>query len=247
MASETERATAPSWVCLDAEAQLWAATYYVPGFQCRTVAVPLEGQGWLILSPGASLAGTLPAEMHQRGQPELLLIPNGFHHLGIEAWQSAHPQAQACGAERARTRAMKVKPGRKILGLAEVKARLPQHVRLLELPGTRIGEVWLTTRSAQGVSWAVGDAFFNIPTLPKNWLRRWVFQLLGSAPGLRISQLMKWGGFVDRVEVRRWLLEQLAQDHPARLVPNHGEVLDDASLGSGEVTRRLQGLIEARL
>lgn len=246
MTSEAERST-PVWSCLDAEAQLWAATYYVPGFQCRTVAVPLEGKGWLILSPGASLAATLPPELLQRGKPELLLIPNGFHHLGIEAWQRVYPAARACGAEAARKRAMKVQAGRQLEGLAEVKARLPHHVQLLELPGTRIGEVWLSTRSQQGVSWAVGDAFFNIPTLPKHVLRRWVFQLLGSAPGLRISQLMKWGGFADRVVVRRWLLEQLAQDRPSRLVPNHGDVLDDALLGKGQVSQRLQGLIEARL
>lgn len=247
MSASSPTSVAAAWECLDASAQLWVSKYYVPGFQCRTVAAPLQNGGWLFLSPGGSLAGPLPEAMAAQGAPELLLLPNGYHHMGIDAWIQAFPSVKVCGAEAARKRAMGQHPGVEIRDLTLVKQRLASHVKLLEMPGNRIGEVWLAFQSEQGISWAIGDAFFNIPKMPKNPVQRLIFRLLGSAPGLRMSQLFKWGAIQQRAAVRQWLEAQLDTDHPVRMVPNHGEVLEDKTLGQGQVQSRLRALIEARL
>lgn len=236
-----------AWTCLDPSAQLWAAEYRVPGFRCRTVAAPLKSGGWVLLSPGGSLVDTLPEEMTRRGKVELLLLPNSYHHMGIDAWLARDPQLRVCAAEGAIGRVARQHPGVSIQRLEAVHSKLAPQVTLLELPATRIGEVWLRFQGEHGVSWAVGDAFFNIPKLPSSIPQRLIFQLLGSAPGLRMSHLFKYGGIQKQAPFKEWVLAQLDRDNPVRLVPNHGGILADGELGHGQVVSRLRELVDARL
>jgi hypothetical protein len=118
---------------------------------------------------------------------------------------------------------------------------LPEHVAVLELPGTRVGEVWLSVRSPRGVAWLVGDAIFNMKAA-RRFRPRLIQRITKAAPGLSMSQLMKWGGLRDRTAYKVWVLDRIAEDLPNRLVPLHGDVLE-----ADDLPERLRALLDRRL
>jgi len=67
-------------------------------------------------------------------------------------------------------------------------------------------------------------------------------KLLGAAPGLKMSQIVKWFILDDRKQFKKWLLEQIAIDNPVALIPSHGEVLLTDNLAI-----RLSSLLKNRL
>ncbi len=225
------------WQVVDEGAGLWSAEYRIPSLPCRSSAIRLPSGGYLVLSPGAQLASGFADEL---GVAELLLAPNSFHHMGVTAWQEAFPAAVVAAAPAAHKRL--AKQGRTGLSdLAVVREALPEHVGLLEPPGSRIGEVWLRVQGEDGVIWCVGDSFFNLPRLSKRLGVRLLQKVLRSAPGLRLSNLMKWGGLKSRGDFKRWVLEQLDADQPIKIVVLHGDVAED------DVASRLRELIQSRL
>ncbi|MCA9521699.1 MAG: hypothetical protein KC609_12030 [Myxococcales bacterium] len=242
MSEKTESKRTPeSWHALDAERGIYEATYHVPGLSCRSVAAGLEGGGLVIYSPGGSLAADLPSELTTLGEPKVLLAPNSFHHLGIKRWRELYPETIAVAASDAMSRLAK-QGHADLQPLARLRERLPAHLDVFEVPGTRVGETWLRFESAEGIGWVICDAFFNLPRLSHKLHLRLLSKLMSSGPGLAISSLMKWGGVNNRKLYKGWLLEQLERDQPTILVPNHGDVLRGA-----ELPARLRELIERRL
>ena len=212
---------------------LWVGDYRIPGLPCRSTAVSL-GEGFLVYSPGESLLEPF-AEV---GEARFLLAPNNFHHLGLPAWRAGG--ADVVIAEGARKRLQK--QGHADLGsLDSLRTELPSSVRLLEPPGTRIGETWLRVQHPEGVTWVVGDSFFSIDKAPKKLFMKAVTTVMGSAPGLRISRLMKWGGLNDRKGYRSWVEQQLDEDAPNMLVTCHGAVLT-----GDDVPDRIRGALAER-
>ncbi len=108
---------------------------------------------------------------------------------------------------------------------------------MLVPPGTRTGELWLSTPAPGGRAWIVCDAFFNIARAPRTPMGL-LLRALGIAPGLRIGTSFLWL-LRDRAAYRSWLLAKLAEERPTLLVPSHGDVLADAALPD-----RLQRLVE---
>ena len=59
---------------------------------------------------------------------------------------------------------------------------------------------------------------------------RFMQKLLGAAPGLKMSQVVKWFILDDRKAFKAWALKRLAKDQPVTLIPSHGEVLHSPTL-----------------
>jgi hypothetical protein len=57
-----------------------------------------------------------------------------------------------------------------LLGLERLAERLPAGARLVEPPGTRLGETWLVVDGQDGPVWIVCDAFFNVPRHPRGFI-----------------------------------------------------------------------------
>jgi len=227
-----------SWQCIDTEAGIWTTEYRVPMMKSRSTAVQLQDGHFVVYSPGGGLES---AFVEQVGEVDALLAPNSYHHLGIPAWSAAFPDAivaAAPGAHRRLTR-----QGRTGLAdLAPLQAMLPDHVSILEPPSTKVGEVWLRVETARGVVWIVGDSFFNLPTLARRFWMRQLQRIVKSAPGLAMSQFMKWGGLKNRAEFKQWVLARIDKGEPAVLVPVHGDVADYPGLAGA-----LRDLVNARL
>lgn len=213
---------------------LWVGDYRIPGLPCRSTAVDL-GTGFLVYSPGESLRDSF-AEV---GEARFLLAPNNFHHLGLPAWRERG--AQVVIAEGARKRLAK-KGHSDLQSLDVLRSELPSSVQILEPPGTRVGETWLRVERPEGVAWVVGDSFFSIEGTPNKLMVKLVVKIMDSAPGLKMSRLMKWGGLSDRNAFRSWVEQRLEQDAPNMLVTCHGAVLSGA-----DVPDRIRGALRERL
>lgn len=226
-----------AWEQIDESTGLWTSEYRVPLMKARSSAVRLPSGGFLVHSPGTGLE----AEFSERvGVAEALLLPNSYHHLGVSAWRHAFPQAIAIASPDAQPRLAK-RGHTDLGGLDALEELIPAHVAVLEPEGTKVGEVWLSVRTPSGVAWLVGDAFFNMKSARR--FRTRVFQrLVKSAPGLAMSQLMKWGGLRDRKAFKAWVLSRLDRDAPNRFVPLHGDLLE-----SDDFAAQLRELLERRL
>jgi hypothetical protein len=226
-----------SWEPIDETLGLWTAEYRVPLMKARCAAARLDSGGYLVFSPGTGLA----EEFRERvGNAEVLLVPNSYHHLGIPSWREAFPEAAVAAHPEGHARL--AKQGRTDLQtLDAVAGALPEHLEILEVPSTKIGEIWLKVRSDSGLTWLVGDAFFNMP-LARRFRTRLFQKLVKSAPGLSLSQIMKYAGLRDRTAFKQWVLARLEEDAPRRLVPLHGAVLE-----ADDLPHQLRALLDRRL
>ncbi len=110
-------------------------------------------------------------------------------------------------------------------------------------PGHRGGDVWVSKRNEDGNSlWITCDSFLNYDRVSRKPIARILQKILGAAPGLKISQFIKWLLLDEKTSFKHWVLKQLDKDRPTILIPSHGEVEVDSLL-----TTRLKKLIEKRL
>lgn len=199
----------------------------------RCVEVDLGGRTMVVgpipqASPEA-LAATAPA---------WLVAPNQYHNLGLKKWSAKHGSTMHA-ASSALGRVRKVA---KVDATALTAIPLPGHVSFLTPPGTKNGEVWVRVAGKDGVTWIVGDAFFNVTPTTPNTFEGWFLSLSLGGPGLRIGQSFLWVALDDPRAYAYWVLDQLVADKPVRLIPSHGEVIEGPELWS-----QLAALVRARV
>ena len=174
-------------------------------------------------SPGASLAPSFAAEVAGGGDVTWLLAPNSVHHMGVPTWKEHFGNAKAVSSKRARGRLHK--QGRKdVQPIESLIAELPQGLRLIEVPHTKIGEVWLVDDSNDGKTLITCDAFFNFKPARKLGAKL-TQRMLVSGPGPAISQIYKYGGLSDRKAYKAWITSTLADINPTTWVPQHGAIM----------------------
>ena len=110
-------------------------------------------------------------------------------------------------------------------------------------PGHRGGDVWLSKQDAeQGAVWLTCDSFMNYSRLSNQPIARTLQKLMKTAPGLKISQVVKYLLITDKRAFKRWALQQLEQDQPQTMIPSHGVVEQ-----SRDLTQRLKSLLQERM
>lgn len=187
--------------------------------EIRGTGVKLPDGTWLVISPVRETVPRAHDWLEEHGRASLLLAPNHFHNMGLRSYVERHGARVVAASSRvARV------TGLKTHGLELVRERLAPSMRLIEVPGTRTGEVWLSVDTPEGRAWIVGDAFTNFPRTPKTGFGAMAW-MLGLTGGVVASPTFKWVALADRERFPGWLDEQLAQDRPQILVPAHGQVL----------------------
>ena len=234
-----------TWLPVTDYPDILVGQYVVPNFVSNSVSIRLSDDEYILYSPGESLLKTWP--MVSSSDLKLhILMPNAYHHLGVKAWQKQFPNTKLYASDEALKQLVKKKlysNKDKIHSVAELKQLLPNNMDITEPAGHRAGDVWLIKHNENKTSlWITCDSFLNYDRVSNQPVARFMQKLLGAAPGLRMSQVVKWFILDDRKDFKKWLIERIAIDNPVALIPSHGEVLISENLSI-----RLSGLLNKRL
>lgn len=234
-----------TWHPLSDHPEIRVGQYIVPNFVSNSVAIRLNRSEYIVYSPGQSLL-----DAWQQAWPDCankedttlhIVMPNNFHYMGVSAWQAAFPQHKLYASNQAIPRLSKMAIRGNIDAIDILP--LPDDYQVLLPPGHRAGDVWLSKKNNDKSSlWITCDSFLNYDRVSNQPFARLMQKLLGAAPGLKISQVVKWFIISDRKAFKSWALKQLTEDKPRTLIPSHGEVTDSNALSA-----ELQQLISQRL
>lgn len=201
---------------------LWECPYRFPSGIARSLLLRLSETKFLVYSPGDKATAELARQIVPEHSEIFLLAPNSYHNLGVSDWASEFPESAFVAAQPAIDRLekkTKIKPA----GLDSLKAALPNHISLLELPHNKVGEVWLDIKMPSERIWAVCDAIFNFSRLPSG-LMGMLMRLNRMGPGIEMSRVYQYLGTSNKREYGAWLLSELDHRNPTTLVPMHGEI-----------------------
>lgn len=185
----------------------------------RSMVVARRSDGKLVIHNAIALDEAEMDELESLGRPAYIIVPNAAHRLDAPAYKKRFPKAQVFAPRGARTAVEKVV---KVDGIYEDFPADPD-VRFEMLHGVGDAEGAMIVRSADGITVVLNDAVFNMDK-KRDPLGFLFTTLLGSAPGPRVSRLVKLL-FVKDKKALREDLERYA-DHPelVRLVVAHEKV-----------------------
>jgi len=222
---------------------LWTRVYDFGGNKVTTLAIDLGDGGLAVMSPGTDLGDADFDELDALGSVKALVSPGAFHNMGLPPWSARYPDAGLYGPRSAAAHIAKAHKSLKPLqDLEALAAHLPEDVRITEMPDMKHPDAMVIIKRGDAVTWFTNECITNLAELPPNFVFALLFRLTGSTPGLNVNTLsMKFVG-ADKKRLRQYVLATLESDPPTRLVPCHGDVIEDAALAE-----RLREVINRRL
>ena len=236
------------WFPVEGHPEIQVGQYVVPNFISNSVAVEISENEYLVYSPGASLLDSWPEDKRNEDTKFHIVMPNHWHYMGVPHWLEKVNHVRLYTSEKAlpQVREKLVKEVHRALDIVALENRqppLPEDYSFLFPPGHRGGDVWLRKRKDDEYAlWIICDSFLNYERVSNQPVAKMMQKLLGAAPGLKISEVVKWLVYDNRKTFRQWVLNQLAVDRPTTLIPSHGEVAQDTGLYN-----QLANLVASRL
>ena len=185
----------------------------------RTMLVVRLADGQLLIHNGIALDERSMAEIEQFGTPAFLIVPSGGHRLDAPAYKRRYPALRVFAPRGARDKVQQV------IAVDGSYEDFPSNpvVRFETVHGVNDSEGALIVQSSDGVSVVLNDCVFNMDTKTDflGWLITSVF---GSAPGPRVSRLMKWLIIKDKAALRADLERFAALPNLTRLIVAHEKV-----------------------
>ena len=185
----------------------------------RVMTVVRLHDGRLLIHNGIALEPRAQAELEALGSPAYLLVPSAYHRLDAPAYKRRYPQLKVLAPKGSRHKVEEV------IALDGTYEDFPgdPHVALEALHGIKDAEGALIVRSNDGVTVVLNDAVFNMDK--KRDALGWLFTtVLGSAPGPRISRLVKLLMITDKGALRADLERFAAMPELTRLIVAHEKV-----------------------
>lgn len=200
---------------------LWWVRAPIPGVAMnRSMTVARLGDGRLLIWSAIALTDASLQRLTTLGEPALLVVPSALHRLDAAAYKARFPGLRVftpAGARRAATEVVAVDG---TLGEAPSDAQ----VSFRPIAGIRDKEAAMLVKSTDGTTVVLNDLIFNMP-LPEQLSLRLIVKLLGSAPGPRVSRVVKLGWCDDRAALRRDLEALAGIPDLVRLIVAHDSVL----------------------
>lgn len=197
------------------------ARYIVPNFASNTVVL-----GNSVISPGADLLESFlenrPEFAESEGEGLSIVMPNAYHHLGVQAWLKRLPKATLRASEQAIER-LEGFGFEGIVPIREGESGPVEQSQWAVPPGHRGGDVWLVLPSGDSWAWVTCDSFLNYPRMSNQPVARFIQKVMGAAPGLKISRVIKYVLLTDRAKFRAWGLDFISKYPPNVLMPSHGD------------------------
>jgi hypothetical protein len=215
--------TAQGWNVLDRENAILWHEYSFGGGVATTFVFRGAGDALVVVSPGTGWEAALLDDLKQFGNVRALVANNGFHWLGQAAWRKHFPDAKSFAPKSAIDRLAKKLPqlGR-FEPLEAMAPLLGDKATIIEPPGLKAGNAFVTVRGANGTYWYASDLLANIPKLPSNIIFRLLMTMTDSAPGYRLFRPAVWLQVKDKKVVRDWIDDAMTKAAPTTVVPGHG-------------------------
>jgi hypothetical protein len=227
------------WQVVDPHPILMSEYCFGPGM-ANALAVGVDG-GLVVISPPVKPALGLFEELSQHGPVNALVASNAFHYMGIPAWKDRFPDAQIFAPAQSIARVEKQTRLSGIRPLADAAAISGSRLELIDMPHYKTGEVLVRIKTDRGLVWYVTDIVMNLQALPKQLVFRLMFQLSGTAPGLRFNNIAPLFMVKDKKALKRWLASEVDSAPPSRLIPSHGAIVE-----VGADVERVRRLFAAR-
>ncbi|HVJ92890.1 MAG TPA: hypothetical protein VM580_23980 [Labilithrix sp.] len=199
---------------------LWWAWGSLPGMSLkRSMVLAKRKDGDLVVHNAIALDTAGMRELEAIGEPKYLIVPNAGHRLDAPAFKHRYPNIQVFAPRGGRDAVAKMV---KVDGIYE-DFPTDEAVRLEMLHGVGDAEGAMIVRSSDGVTIVLNDAVFNMDR-KRDPLGFLFTTLLGSAPGPRISRLVKLLFVKDKRALRQDLERFAEQPDLVRLVVAHEKV-----------------------
>lgn len=216
----------PSWTVLEHGPlrQLQDNLHYVDGAlrgmplrRCMNVAH--MASGGLVIHNAVALDEATMAKLDALGPVEYILVPSGLHRLDAPNFHKRYPEARILCPSGARKKVEAVVP---VDGDYEDFPK-DADVQLHTLEGLKGAEGVMLVRSGAELSMVFNDVLFNVSRESGGFL----LWMLGATGGPKVEWLVRFL-YVKNKSALRADLERLARlDGLCRLVPGHGDIIED--------------------
>lgn len=228
--------TSSKWEVVDEQGPVLTWTYsFGPGL--ATALAVGSPTGFIVVSPPGKNADVAISDLTSRGPVRALIASNGFHHLGINPWVAACPDAKVYAPSSALPRLRK-KVACPIHPLAELGSTVPHE--FIDLPHMKMGEVLVKLHLDSGPLWYFTDVVTNMPKAPTHWLMGRLFRWTDSVPGLKFNNFVSLFIVKDKPALKAYLRDAVTHAPPKHLLFSHGAALTCAA-GAPELIATLGG------
>jgi len=210
--------TSENWDVYDDALPLAGIRY--SDIKARMLVVGLGDGQLLAVSPGTIDAAAF-AEVDKWGTVKWLLAPNYFHWWGLPIWQERYPNARIVAHPDALARLRTKVKGLDIGDVADLKAVLPNCIKLHHPPSAKHGETWVQVETRNGRALFVTDGIINESQLP-GFPVGWIMKALGFRAKLMTNPAFKRFFLRDKAEYKAWVAALLQHEPPVRFIPAHG-------------------------
>lgn len=184
---------------------LWWVTGSLPGMSLkRVMAVARTSSGKLVLHSAIAMDDARMTELEALGEPAFLVVPNRGHRLDAPAYKKRYPNIRVYAPRGGREKIADVVP---VDGVYE-EFPADDAVRFEMLHGVNDEEGAMIVKSPDGTTVVLNDVVMNMDR-KRDPLGFLFTTLLGSAPGPRVSRLVKLL-FIKDQKALRADLERLA-------------------------------------
>ena len=214
---------------------LWFVDAPLGNLDLHRRMVVVRGQaGGLLLHSAIALNEAGMTWLEGLGEPQVLVVPNGFHRLDAARYKARYPKLRVICPKAARTRV-----ATKVVVDEFYGDKLPfeadESVQLAHLEGLHKREGVLRVQSADGHSLIFNDALFNLPHMPG--IFGFVYgRLMGNAGGPKVTTTTRWFFMKNKKNYRAHLERLAAEPGLNRVIVAHGSLIDREP---GEVLMRV--------
>jgi hypothetical protein len=193
----------------------------------RVMTVARLSDGSLVIHSAIALAEEEQRKLEALGTPSVLIVPNRGHRLDAPAYKKRYPALRVFAPRGGRKGVEEVVP---VDGTYE---DFPgdDTVRLETLKGVAEEEGAMLVRSSDGTTVVLNDVVFNMDR-KKDPLGWFFTTVLGSAPGPRVSRLVKLLYVKDRKALRAELERLATIPDLVRLIVAHEKVASGGEAAS---------------
>jgi len=201
---------------------LWSVEGELPNMALRRrMTVIRREDGSLVVHSAILLSAEGMAEIDALGPVRCVLIPNGLHRIDAGAYHRRYPEATVLcpigSAKRVR------KAVADIGDYADFAADARVSLNLLE--GVKRREGVVRVQGDDGVTLIFNDALFNVVS------GGLMLKIMGSTGGPKVTRIGKMFLVADKRALRAHFERLAAEEKLVRLIPGHGEVIDEDAPG----------------